>query len=101
MLPHQLFGGCRVSPPDGVDNGQMLIDCLSGWPDQALRRHPLIGKTDAVVSFVMDPDFSSDSLLGVGEVKWCVPKKGSNKFESGIAFLNYSTSESMREYLEI
>jgi len=56
---------------------------------------------EAVVSFVLDPEFSSETLLGVGEVKWCVPKKDSNKFESGIAFSNYSTSESMREYLEI
>lgn len=55
---------------------------------------------DAVVSFVMDPDFSSESLLGIGEIKWSAPKKDSNKFESGIAFSNYSTSESVREFLE-
>ena len=57
--------------------------------------------TDVVVSFVMDPEFSSESILGVGEIKWCAPKKDSNKFESGIAFSNYSTSESIREFLEI
>jgi len=56
---------------------------------------------DSIVSFVMDPDFSSESLLGIGEVKWCRPQNGSNKFESGIAFSNYSTSESMREHLEL
>jgi hypothetical protein len=55
--------------------------------------------TDTIVSFVLDPDFSSDSLLGVGEVKWCEPIKDSNKYESGIAFSNYSSSESMKEYL--
>ncbi len=53
------------------------------------------------VSFVMDPDFSSESLLGFGEVRWCKFKKESNKFESGIAFSSFSTSESMRDYLEL
>ena len=56
---------------------------------------------DSVVSFMLDPEFSSDELLGVGEVKWCVPKKDSGKYEAGVAFSNYSTSESMREYLRI
>ena len=56
---------------------------------------------DSVVSFIMSPDFSSESLLGFGEVKWCISDEESNKFESGIAFSSYSTSESMREYLQI
>ncbi len=56
---------------------------------------------DDIVSFMMDPDFSSESLIGVGEVKWCKPRIGQNKFESGIAFSNYSTSESIKEYLKI
>jgi len=55
--------------------------------------------TDTVVSFELDPDFSSESLLGVGEVKWCEPKKDSDKFEFGIAFSDYSTSKGIREYL--
>ena len=49
----------------------------------------------------MDPGFSSESLIGVGEVKWCKPKIDPNKFECGIAFSNYSTSESMKEYLKL
>ena len=57
--------------------------------------------TEAVVSFAMDPDFAEEALVGVGEVKWCEPIKDSKKFETGIAFLNYSTSQSMREYLDI
>lgn len=70
---------------------------LGGLRVESFKEFP----SDAVVSFVLDPEFSSETLLGVGEVKWCLPKKDSNKFESGIAFSNYSTSESMREYLEI
>ncbi len=65
-----------------------------------LESYKKINKNTAV-SFVMDPDFSSESLLGFGEVMWCKPKKDSNKFESGIAFSSFSTSESMREYLEL
>jgi len=57
--------------------------------------------TDTIVSFVLDPDFSTDTLIGVGEVKWCAPNSDSSKFESGIAFSNYSSSESMREYLQL
>ena len=57
--------------------------------------------TDTVISFVMDPEFSSESLIGVGEVKWCMPKKESDSFESGIAFSNYSTSEGVKEYLKL
>ena len=56
---------------------------------------------DSFVSFIMDPDFSSESLLGVGNVKWCEPKIDPNRFEAGIAFSNYSTSESMKEYLKL
>lgn len=56
---------------------------------------------DDVVSFVMDPEFSSAGLLGVGEVKWCRPQENTNKYECGIAFSNYSTSENMREFLEL
>ena len=56
---------------------------------------------DSFVSFIMDPDFSSKSLLGIGDVKWCEPKINTNRFESGIAFSNYSTSESMKEYLKL
>ena len=54
---------------------------------------------DAVVSFILDPEFSSEQLLGVGEVKWCSPRKDSRMFEAGIAFSNYSTSEKMRAFL--
>jgi len=56
---------------------------------------------DSFVSFIMDPDFSSESLLGVGDVKWCEPKIDPDRFEAGIAFSNYSTSESMKEYLKL
>lgn len=55
--------------------------------------------TDTVVSFILNPQFSSEDLLGVGEVKWCKPQNGTNKYESGISFSNYSTSEGMKQFL--
>lgn len=57
--------------------------------------------TDTLISFVMDPDFSSEDLLGVGEVKWCRPKENSTKYEMGIAFSNYSTAKNIKEFLRI
>jgi len=55
--------------------------------------------TDTILSFDSDPEFSSESLSGVGDVKWCRPQKDSDKFEFGIAFSDYSTSEGMRKHL--
>jgi hypothetical protein len=56
---------------------------------------------NTIVSFELDPDFSSESLLGVGEVKWCELQNGSEKFEFGMAFADHSTSKCMGEYLEL
>jgi hypothetical protein len=62
MLPHQLFGGCGVSPSDGVDNGQMLIDCLGGRSDQTLGGHHLIRNTDDIVGLQDNLIESTDRL---------------------------------------
>lgn len=79
---------CKAKSLD-ISLGGLRVECSSEFAH------------DTVVSFVMNPEFSSDNLLGFGEVKWCLPKKGTDRYESGIAFSNYSTSENVREYLEI
>lgn len=87
VVPH-LINSCKAKSLD-VSLGGLRIESFKQLA------------TDSVVSFVIDPEFSSDALEGVGEVKWCIPKEDSKKFESGIAFSNYSTSESLRKYLEV
>jgi hypothetical protein len=83
----QLMNACKAESLDISLGGLRLESCRELNPE-------------SIVSFVMDPDFSNGSLLGVGEVKWCRRQNNSNKFETGIAFSNYSTSESVREYLD-
>ena len=56
-------------------------------------------RADSIISFILNPEFSEKELLGIGEVKWCKPKKSTNKYESGISFANFSTSEGIRQYL--
>lgn len=56
---------------------------------------------DSFVSFSVNSDSSSESFLGVGDVKWCEAKIDPNRFEAGIVFSNYSTSESMKKYLKL
>lgn len=54
---------------------------------------------DSFVNFEFGPDSSSPGLSGVGEVKWCESQKDSDRFESGIAFSDLSSSRTLEVYL--
>ncbi|MHB8790255.1 MAG: PilZ domain-containing protein [Desulfobulbaceae bacterium] len=55
--------------------------------------------TDSIISFKLDPGFSSEFLVGTGSVKWCDKKIDSDKFEFGMVFEDTEIQKEIKKIL--
>lgn len=67
--------GFRATTLD-ISLGGLRMEAAQGLP------------ADSIVGFELESDQLAQGLPGVGQVKWCVPRQDSGKFEIGLSFCN-------------